>query len=145
MEHDRTFNIRCGSNPVYKTRVMAAKAMVPLVSAERTTVILQSLFARMLLLYSQGGKRANNNSLHGTLLQFKHLLNRCLTQSKISTDVNIFSGYVSSLSWIGHDDYISYVTKSLYIDAVTSLQPYTGIIYITHPYLHTRLWQIIFN
>ena len=55
----------CASSPVYKTRMMAARALAPLVATDQTDAILE----RLLLQLPACQNEARHNHVHGLLLQ----------------------------------------------------------------------------
>ena len=57
----------CASSPVYKTRMMAARALAPLVATDQTDAILE----RLLLQLPACQNEARHNHVHGLLLQVK--------------------------------------------------------------------------
>ena len=60
------FSARCCHSPVYKTRVMAARALQPLISHDHVTSTLVQLSATLPVTAMQ---LVSQNTLHGTLLQ----------------------------------------------------------------------------
>jgi hypothetical protein len=61
---------RCASNPVYKTRVMAARAIRPLVSTEHFLVIITMLLDNMRVFKNtENVSKDWQNLVHGSLLQ----------------------------------------------------------------------------
>ncbi|KAL8624379.1 hypothetical protein ACOMHN_012779 [Nucella lapillus] len=99
--------IRCSSSPVYKTRVMAARALQPLVGKDQLTQVLASLMASLpardlssslslsssslYLLSSSGGTPPSQSHIHGLLLQVYHLvsLGEEMTGSMLQTLVSV--------------------------------------------------------
>ncbi|XP_067385468.1 thyroid adenoma-associated protein isoform X2 [Channa argus] len=65
------FIIRCGRSAVYRTREMAARALVPFVLITQVPSTVQSL---LLELPSEPGLEIQHNHIHGTLLQVVFLL-----------------------------------------------------------------------
>ncbi|GFT74739.1 thyroid adenoma-associated protein homolog [Nephila pilipes] len=64
----------CSSSPVWKVRVLVAKALVPLISAENYLFTLQSLFDS---LPHTGNVIQGHNRIHGKCLQILYLLREC--------------------------------------------------------------------
>ncbi len=62
--------LSCASSPVYKTRVMAARAISPIVSKDQLISVLQTLTG-YLTRSPTGG--ISQNLIHGALLQLKEL------------------------------------------------------------------------
>ncbi len=56
----------CAASPVYKTRIMAASAVCPLVANEHFLSVLQMLLGN---LRECSLKRVSHNTIHGSLLQ----------------------------------------------------------------------------
>ncbi|XP_063047806.1 thyroid adenoma-associated protein [Engraulis encrasicolus] len=65
------FIIRCGCSAVYRTREMAARALVPFVLLTQIPATVQDLLEQLPL---QPGTRTQQNHIHGTLLQVLFLL-----------------------------------------------------------------------
>ncbi|CAL1281729.1 unnamed protein product [Larinioides sclopetarius] len=64
----------CSASPIWKVRVLAAQALVPLISAENFSLTLQSLFDS---LPQNGQVITAHNQIHGTCLQISNLLREC--------------------------------------------------------------------
>uniref|UniRef100_A0A8C9W827 tRNA (32-2'-O)-methyltransferase regulator THADA n=1 Tax=Scleropages formosus TaxID=113540 RepID=A0A8C9W827_SCLFO len=67
----RPFIIKCGHSAVYRTREMAARALVPFVLVTKVPSIIQTLLKELPL---ESGPKCQQNHIHGTLLQVLHLL-----------------------------------------------------------------------
>ncbi|XP_012583038.1 PREDICTED: thyroid adenoma-associated protein isoform X2 [Condylura cristata] len=65
------FIMRCGCSPVYRSREMAARALVPLVMIDEIPKTIQTLLAKLPNCTDQCFRQ---NHIHGTLLQVFHLL-----------------------------------------------------------------------
>ncbi|PVD25967.1 hypothetical protein C0Q70_13634 [Pomacea canaliculata] len=65
--------IKCASSPVYKTRIMAARALQPLVNKEQMCKVLTTLLS-YLPKCPEEKLRISQSHLHGVLLQVHHLL-----------------------------------------------------------------------
>ncbi|KAI1894434.1 hypothetical protein AGOR_G00115770 [Albula goreensis] len=65
------FIIRCGRSAVYRTREMAARALVPFVLVTQVPSTIQGLLEDLPL---EPGPGTQQNHIHGTLLQVLHLL-----------------------------------------------------------------------
>ncbi|KAG5266714.1 hypothetical protein AALO_G00235290 [Alosa alosa] len=65
------FIIRCGCSAVYRTREMAARALVPFVLVTQIPATVQTLLEQLPL---QPGPHTQQNHIHGTLLQVLFLL-----------------------------------------------------------------------
>ncbi|GBM23527.1 Thyroid adenoma-associated [Araneus ventricosus] len=64
----------CSGSPIWKVRVLAAQALVPLISAENFSSTLQSLFD---YLPQNGQIITSHNQIHGICLQISNLLREC--------------------------------------------------------------------
>lgn len=63
-------NFRCASNPVYKTRVMAARAIRPLVSTAHFHAIITMLLDNLKTVkHRENVCKDKQNLVHGSLLQ----------------------------------------------------------------------------
>lgn len=70
---------RCASSPVYKTRMMAARALQPLAGKDQVTAILTTLLKNLPQKPQHSGQALSQSLIHGILLQVKsRLWNRCL-------------------------------------------------------------------
>lgn len=63
-------HFRCCGNPVLKTRVMAAKAIQPLVDKDHVILVFHDLLT---LLPCQQTDVLHQNQIHGILLQVVHI------------------------------------------------------------------------
>ncbi|KAK6183578.1 hypothetical protein SNE40_011032 [Patella caerulea] len=77
--------IHCASSPVFKTRVMAARAIQPLVEKDRLDSILLELIH---LLPTKPDAQISYSHIHGILLQIKFLLDSVLELSR-SVQTNV--------------------------------------------------------
>ncbi|KAK7482199.1 hypothetical protein BaRGS_00026548, partial [Batillaria attramentaria] len=66
--------IRCASSPVYKTRMMAARALQPLAGKDQVTQVLTTLLEKLPPKPKLGGEPLSQSLVHGILLQIHHLL-----------------------------------------------------------------------
>ncbi|XP_070182085.1 tRNA (32-2'-O)-methyltransferase regulator THADA-like [Littorina saxatilis] len=66
--------IKCSSSPVYKTRMMAARALQPLAGKEQLTSVLTNLLDTLPKQPAAGDCRLPQSHVHGVLLQVYHLL-----------------------------------------------------------------------
>uniref|UniRef100_A0A4W6FWN5 tRNA (32-2'-O)-methyltransferase regulator THADA n=1 Tax=Lates calcarifer TaxID=8187 RepID=A0A4W6FWN5_LATCA len=73
-----SFIIRCSHSAVYRTREMAARALVPFVLVTQVPSTVQSLLQE---LPTEPGPRIQHNHIHGTLLQVLFLLRSYQTDS----------------------------------------------------------------
>lgn len=73
------FIIRCGRSPFYRSREMAARALVPFITIDQ---IPSTLHALLDSLPSSTDQCFRQNHIHGTLLQVFHLLQAYITDSK---------------------------------------------------------------
>ncbi|XP_036118524.1 thyroid adenoma-associated protein [Molossus molossus] len=65
------FIVRCGNSPVYRSREMAARALVPFVKIDEIPATIRTLLAKLPNCTDQCFRQ---NHIHGTLLQVFHLL-----------------------------------------------------------------------
>ncbi|XP_046339064.2 thyroid adenoma-associated protein homolog [Haliotis rufescens] len=65
------FVLKCASSPVFKTRLMAARALQPLAIKDQMTSLLLQLVAR---LPDKTANEIRQSHIHGVLLQMEHLL-----------------------------------------------------------------------
>ncbi|XP_074661192.1 tRNA (32-2'-O)-methyltransferase regulator THADA-like [Tubulanus polymorphus] len=109
--------IKCAGSSVYKTRVMAARALRPLVFTDRIMLLLTQLAQLLPALETE--KIAQNN-IHGILLQMSSLLNQ-LPTSDIPSENSILS-HVHKARWILSQS--CYVTRSAYLHVMCKLMQY---------------------
>ncbi|XP_053136408.1 thyroid adenoma-associated protein homolog isoform X2 [Hemicordylus capensis] len=75
--------IQIAGNPIYAVRVMAARALVPLVSATEHGNILLRLASGL----AESAEVVSHNALHGCLLQIQFILAHALNVNSLSPDV----------------------------------------------------------
>ncbi|XP_050405333.1 thyroid adenoma-associated protein homolog [Patella vulgata] len=95
--------IHCASSPVFKTRVMAARAIQPLVEKDRLDSILLELIH---LLPTKPDAQISYSHTHGILLQIKFLLDSVLELSRSVQAIVAFklTPILSQYTWILSED-----------------------------------------
>ncbi|XP_004753020.1 thyroid adenoma-associated protein isoform X3 [Mustela putorius furo] len=112
------FIMRCGHSPVYRSREMAARALVPFVMVDEIPATIQTLLAQ---LPNNTDQCFRQNHIHGTLLQVFHLLQAC-TDSKyrLNTDFQQELADVAVCTraklWLAKRQNPCLVTRAVYID-----------------------------
>ncbi|XP_028676788.2 thyroid adenoma-associated protein homolog isoform X2 [Erpetoichthys calabaricus] len=115
--------IRCRRSPVYRSREMAARALVPFVTGSQAPLILQQLLQD---LPDHPGTAVPQNYLHGTLLQILYLL-RSHLESRQRTDlenlqvIGDLASQIHSKFWLASRVNPCYVTRACFLDIVTCL------------------------
>ncbi|XP_048585812.1 thyroid adenoma-associated protein homolog isoform X2 [Nematostella vectensis] len=110
--------IRCAGSAVMKTRLMAARAIVPLVSKDCLVQVLE----RLLHSIPPSRQSCRQNVLHGTLLQILHLLlhlaeNRSLSELMTSDVMPM----VEKIVWTGTKENPCYLTRAVFLDIAHTL------------------------
>ncbi|XP_047133104.1 tRNA (32-2'-O)-methyltransferase regulator THADA isoform X1 [Hydra vulgaris] len=98
--------IRCSRSPVYKTRKIAAYALVPLVPTEQAEDIVKQIVLK--IKKHEHCKKIDQNFIHGSLLQIEELLSRLNNPQKL---VNEFY----ELLWVLKGNF-SLICKMSYIE-----------------------------
>lgn len=106
---------------------MAARAIVPLISLDKMEEYLDKLMHEIKTL-SQEKEQINQNYIHGCLLQFKFLSERCFGLAKKDIDMKPLFERFLAIKIYCLDKSISFLIKSLYIDILSLLfkNKYTG-------------------
>uniref|UniRef100_A0A8C2JJ74 tRNA (32-2'-O)-methyltransferase regulator THADA n=1 Tax=Cyprinus carpio TaxID=7962 RepID=A0A8C2JJ74_CYPCA len=114
--------IRCGRSAVYRTREMAARALVPFVLVTQVPSTIQTLLEE---LPQEPGPGLQQNHIHGTLLQVLSLLRSYLAdthrpQSGNEQDCDLSSGLFPRL-WIATRLNPCLVTRGAFLDLLGCL------------------------
>ncbi|XP_035551962.1 tRNA (32-2'-O)-methyltransferase regulator THADA isoform X4 [Canis lupus baileyi] len=111
-------SIRCGRSPDYRSREMAARALVPFVMVDEIPTTIRTLLAKLPNCTDQ---RFRQNHIHGTLLQVFHLL-QAFTDSKYRLNT-YFQQELADVAvctraklWLAERQNPCLVTRAVYID-----------------------------
>ncbi|KAM4607989.1 thyroid adenoma-associated protein [Polymixia lowei] len=122
------FIIRCGRSAVYRTREMAARALVPFVLVTQIPSTIHTLLQELPL---QPGPKTQHNHIHGTLLQVLFLLRSYQTDSHRPLPAG--SGISKALRqhmWLASRQNGCVVTRGAYLDVLVCLcGPLTGLLH----------------
>ncbi|XP_062257166.1 thyroid adenoma-associated protein isoform X1 [Platichthys flesus] len=113
------FIIRCGHSAVYRTREMAARALVPFVLVTQVPSTVHALLQK---LPPEPGPRIQHNHIHGTLLQVLFLLRSYQTDSHRPLPAG--NGIGESLSqrmWLASRQNSCVVTRGAFLDVLVGL------------------------
>ncbi|XP_071780883.2 thyroid adenoma-associated protein [Centroberyx gerrardi] len=113
------FIIRCGHSAVYRTREMAARALVPFVLV---TQLPSTIHALLQELPPEPGPKTQHNHIHGTLLQVLFLLRSYQTDSHRPLPAG--SGISKALRqrmWLASRQNSCVVTRGAYLDVLVCL------------------------
>ncbi|XP_012583035.1 PREDICTED: thyroid adenoma-associated protein isoform X1 [Condylura cristata] len=117
------FIMRCGCSPVYRSREMAARALVPLVMIDEIPKTIQTLLAKLPNCTDQCFRQ---NHIHGTLLQVFHLL-QASSDSKYRMNT-YFQQELADVAlctkaklWLAKRQNPCLVTRAVYIDILLLL------------------------
>uniref|UniRef100_A0A8C0T9Y0 tRNA (32-2'-O)-methyltransferase regulator THADA n=2 Tax=Canis lupus TaxID=9612 RepID=A0A8C0T9Y0_CANLF len=109
---------RCGRSPDYRSREMAARALVPFVMVDEIPTTIRTLLAKLPNCTDQ---RFRQNHIHGTLLQVFHLL-QAFTDSKYRLNT-YFQQELADVAvctraklWLAERQNPCLVTRAVYID-----------------------------
>ncbi|XP_032630941.1 tRNA (32-2'-O)-methyltransferase regulator THADA isoform X1 [Chelonoidis abingdonii] len=122
------FIMRCGHSPVYRSREMAGRALVPFVMINQIPHTVQSLLAG---LPECTNPCIRQNSVHGMLLQVFHLLGSYLeSKHRVNSDlqqglVDIITG-IKAKVWLAKRQNPCLVTRAAYLDVLVVLSDYLG-------------------
>ncbi|XP_056147572.1 thyroid adenoma-associated protein [Lampris incognitus] len=113
------FIIRCGRSAVYRTREMAARALVPFVLVTQVLPTISNLLQELPL---QPGPQMQHNHIHGTLLQVLFLLRSYHTDSHrpLPTGSGI-SKALRQRMWLASRQNCCVVTRGAYLDVLVCL------------------------
>ncbi|XP_027632120.1 thyroid adenoma-associated protein [Tupaia chinensis] len=112
------FIMRCGHSPVYRSREMAARALVPFVMADHVPRTIRTLLAT---LPNHTDQCFRQNHIHGTLLQVLHLLqaysdSRHRTNSNLQQELTDLTVCTKAKLWLAKRQNPCLVTRAVYID-----------------------------
>ncbi|KAJ8248320.1 hypothetical protein GJAV_G00240740 [Gymnothorax javanicus] len=117
------FIIRCGRSAVYRTRVMAARALVPFVLVTQVPSTIRALLESLPL---ELGPGTQQNHIHGTLLQVLHLSISYQTDAhrpqpgEIGENSDIIAALRPRL-WLASRRNPCFVTRAAFLDVLMSL------------------------
>ncbi|XP_072247562.1 thyroid adenoma-associated protein [Leuresthes tenuis] len=121
------FIMRCGRSAVYRTREMAARALVPFVLVTQVPFTVHSLLQE---LPPEPGPKIQHNHIHGTLLQVLFLLRSFQTDSHRPLPAG--SGIAEALHqcmWIASRQNSCVVTRGAFLDVLVCLcRPKIGLL-----------------
>uniref|UniRef100_A0A670K2N2 tRNA (32-2'-O)-methyltransferase regulator THADA n=1 Tax=Podarcis muralis TaxID=64176 RepID=A0A670K2N2_PODMU len=122
------FILRCGHSPVYRSRELAGRALVPFIMVNQVPQTVSSLLAG---LPDCTDLCIRQNAVHGTLLQVFHLLQSYL-ESKHRANSDFLQGLRSIITcveaklWLAKWQNPCLVTRSTYLDILILLNNYLG-------------------
>ncbi|XP_039213683.1 thyroid adenoma-associated protein isoform X2 [Crotalus tigris] len=120
--------LRCGNSPVYRSRELAGRALVPFVMLNLVPQTVSSLLAG---LPHSTDPYIRQNAVHGTLLQVLHLLQSYLeSKQRANSDFhhglsNIITNVCGKL-WLANRQNPCLVTRAAYLDVLVLLNNYLG-------------------
>ncbi|XP_070697363.1 thyroid adenoma-associated protein [Pempheris klunzingeri] len=113
------FIIRCGRSAVYRTREMAARALVPFVLVTQVPSTVHTLLQE---LPPEPGPNIQHNHIHGTLLQVLFLLRSYQTDSHRPLPAgNGISGALRQRMWLATGVNRCVVTRGAFLDVLVCL------------------------
>ncbi|XP_062934463.1 tRNA (32-2'-O)-methyltransferase regulator THADA isoform X2 [Cynocephalus volans] len=112
------FIMRCGHSPVYRSREMAARALVPFVMIDQIPNTIRTLLATLPNCTDQCFRQ---NHIHGTLLQVFHLLqaysdSKHRTNSDFQQELTDITVCTKAKVWLAKRQNPCLVTRAVYID-----------------------------
>ncbi|XP_062827467.1 tRNA (32-2'-O)-methyltransferase regulator THADA isoform X2 [Anolis carolinensis] len=122
------FILRCGNSPIYRSRELAARALVPFIMRNMVPQTVTSLLTE---LPDYSDLCVRQNAIHGTLLQVFHLLQSYLdSKQKANSDFlqglsNIITCIEAKL-WLAKRQNPCLVTRATYLDVLVFLNNYLG-------------------
>ncbi|NWR67063.1 THADA protein, partial [Bucorvus abyssinicus] len=122
------FIIRCGHSPVYRSREMAGRALVPFVLVNE---VPQTVCFLLEGLPDSTSPCIRQNNIHGTLLQVFHLLQSYLESKQlVSLDFEQALGdvitCVGTKLWLAKRPNPCLVTRAAYVDVLVMLSAHLG-------------------
>ncbi|XP_048208994.1 thyroid adenoma-associated protein isoform X2 [Perognathus longimembris pacificus] len=114
------FIMRCGHSPIYRSREMAARALVPFVMIDQIPNTIRALLAT---LPNNTDHCLRQNYIHGTLLQVFHLL-QVYTNSKHRTNADFLQELTDitvctkAKLWLAKRQNPCLVTRAVYVDII---------------------------
>lgn len=113
------FIIRCGHSAVYRTREMAARALVPFVLV---THVPSTVYELLQDLPPEPGPKIQHNHIHGTLLQVLFLLRSFQADShRPPPAVNCLGAALRRRMWLASRQNSCLVTRGAFLDVLVSL------------------------
>ncbi|KAG8123203.1 hypothetical protein E2320_018587, partial [Naja naja] len=118
----------CGNSPVYRSRELAGRALVPFVMLNLVPQTVSSLLAS---LPDSSDPCVQQNAVHGTLLQILHLL-RSYLESKQRANSDFHQGLSNIITnicgklWLANRQNPCLVTRAAYLDVLVLLNNYVG-------------------
>nr|XP_058134459.1 thyroid adenoma-associated protein isoform X3 [Dasypus novemcinctus] len=117
---------RCGNSPVYRSREMAARALVPFVMIDQIPNTIRTLLAKLPDCTDQCFRQ---NHIHGTLLQVFHLLqaysdSKHITNSDFQQELTDVTVCTKAKLWLAKRQNPCLVTRAVYIDILFLLTCY---------------------
>ncbi|XP_041722121.2 thyroid adenoma-associated protein [Coregonus clupeaformis] len=110
------FIIRCGRSAVYRTREMAARALVPFVMVTQVPSTIQTLLEDLPL---EPGPRTQQNHIHGTLLQVLFLLRSYQTDThRPQAAGSDISKALCPRLWLASRQNPCLVTRAVFVDVL---------------------------
>ncbi|XP_075352416.1 tRNA (32-2'-O)-methyltransferase regulator THADA isoform X2 [Mycteria americana] len=122
------FIIRCGHSPVYRSREMSGRALVPFVMVNEVPHTVLSLLKG---LPDSTSPCIRQNNIHGTLLQVFHLLQSYLESKQlVSSDFQQGLGdiitCIGTKLWLAKRPNPCLVTRAAYLDVLVMLSTHLG-------------------
>ncbi|KAM6355231.1 tRNA (32-2'-O)-methyltransferase regulator THADA [Podargus strigoides] len=122
------FIIRCGHSPVYRSREMSGRALVPFVMVNEVPHTVLSLVEG---LPDSSSPCIRQNNIHGTLLQVFHLLQSYLESKQlVSSDFQQGLGdiitCIGTKLWLAKRPNPCLVTRAAYLDILVILSTHLG-------------------
>ncbi|XP_042531416.1 thyroid adenoma-associated protein isoform X1 [Dipodomys spectabilis] len=110
--------MRCGHSSIYRSREMAARALVPFVMRDQIPNTIRALLAT---LPNNTDQRLYQNHIHGTLLQVFHLLQaytdaRHRTNADFLQELTDITACTKAKLWLAKRQNPCLVTRAVYID-----------------------------
>ncbi|XP_072436771.1 thyroid adenoma-associated protein isoform X3 [Chiloscyllium punctatum] len=117
------FIIRCGHSPVYRSREMAARALVPFVAMDQILPMAMSL---MESLPAATDPRIRQNHIHGILLQALHLLRSFFDtkqrmNSSLPKELHDIIGCTRAKIWLATQQNSCFLTRATFLDILNIL------------------------
>ncbi|XP_038607456.1 thyroid adenoma-associated protein [Tachyglossus aculeatus] len=114
---------RCGRSPIYRSRELAARALVPFVLTDQVPATVRSLLDE---LPDRTHVPVRQNHIHGVLLQILHLLRSCSeSQHGPSPDLRRalpdLADRARGKQWLGQRHNPCLVTRATFVDILTLL------------------------
>ncbi|NXD75401.1 THADA protein, partial [Halcyon senegalensis] len=122
------FIIRCGHSPVYRSREMSGRALVPFVMVNEVPHTVLSLLEGLPDFTSPCIRQ---NNIHGTLLQVFHLLQSYLESNQIISldfqqELGDIIACIGTKLWLAKRPNPCLVTRAAYLDVLVMLSTHLG-------------------